>query len=173
MSYALARSYQTQALMSASPAELVAMLYERAIHLLRETEQAIQEGRIEARHTANAKAIDVIHHLDMTLDRSQGGEIADRLGQLYGFILRRLADVDRLNDAAIPREMIGLLEPLRESWQTLARQNTPMPRAAAPGPAQAQAPQAQSQASSPQPAKPVSSTPAPAAPQRSSVSFSA
>lgn len=121
MSYALARNYQTQALMTASPAELVAMLFERAIHLLRETERAIEEGRIEARHNANTKAMEIIHHLDMTLDREQGGEIAERLAALYSFVLRRLADVDRLNDADIPRDMIGLLEPLRESWRTLAR----------------------------------------------------
>ncbi len=129
MSYALARNYQTQALMTASPAELVAMLYERAIQLLRETERAIQDGRIEARHNANAKAMDVIHHLDMTLDREQGGEIAERLGSLYAFILRKLAEVDRLNDADIPREMIALLEPIRDSWRALARDGTPMPKA--------------------------------------------
>ena len=136
MSYALARNYQTQALMTASPAELVAMLFERAIHLLRETERAIEEGRIEARHTANTKAMEIIHHLDMTLDREQGGEIAEQLAALYSFVLRRLADVDRLNDADIPRNMIGLLEPLRESWRTLAREGataaTPRPVAAQP-----------------------------------------
>ncbi|WP_119167990.1 flagellar export chaperone FliS [Algihabitans albus] len=121
MSYALARNYQTQALMTASPAELVAMLFERAIHLMRETERAIEEGRIEARHNANTKAMEIIHHLDVTLDRDQGGEIAEQLTSLYSFVLRRLADVDRLNDANIPRDMIGLLEPLRDSWRTLAR----------------------------------------------------
>ena len=142
MSYALARNYQTQALMTASPAELVAMLFERAIHLLRETERAIEEGRIEARHNATTKAMEVIHHLDMTLDRDQGGEIAEQLASLYGFILRRLAEVDRLNDAEIPRDMIRLLEPLRDSWRTLAREGA---TAAQPRPVPA-APQSQSQA---------------------------
>jgi len=130
MSYALARNYQTQALMTASPAELVAMLFDRAIHLLRETERAIEEGRIEARHVANAKAMDVIHHLDMTLDRDQGGEVADQLARLYAFVLRNLAQVDRLNDAQVPRDMIRVLEPIRDSWRTLAAQGTAMPRSA-------------------------------------------
>jgi flagellar protein FliS len=134
MSYALARNYQTQALMTASPAELVVMIYERAIHLMRETERAIEEGQIEARHNANAKAMEVIHHLDMTLDRDQGGEIAERLADLYAFILRKLSEVDRLNDPAIPQEMIALLEPIRDSWKELARDGAQMPRAQAPQP---------------------------------------
>ena len=165
MSYALARNYQTQALMTASPAELVAMLFERAIHLLRETERAIEEGRIEARHNANTKAMEIIHHLDMTLDREQGGEIAERLAALYGFVLRRLADVDRLNDADIPRDMIGLLEPLRESWRTLARDGA---TAAPTQPASAQPVAPQRKATAPQ--RPE--TPA-AAPVAAGLNFSA
>ena len=175
MSYALARNYQTQALMTASPAELVAMLFERAIHLLRETERAIEEGRIEARHNANTKAMEIIHHLDMTLDREQGGEIAERLAALYGFVLRRLADVDRLNDADIPRDMIGLLEPLRESWRTLARDGAtaaptqPAPTQPASGqPASAQPVAPQRKATAPQ--RPE--TPA-AAPVAAGLNFSA
>ena len=140
MSYALARNYQTQALMTASPAELVAMLFERAIHLLRETERAIEDGRIEARHSANTKAMEILHHLDMTLDHEQGGEIAEQLASLYSFALRRLAEVDRLNDANVPRQVIGLLEPLRDSWRTLAREGaTAIPRQPVAAPPKANA----------------------------------
>ncbi len=112
--------YLAQQIMSASPAKVVAMLYERAITLLRETVEAIEAGDVERRWRANEKATEVISHLWGTLDRKRGGEIAENLNRLYGFIIMRLTMVDVENSAQAAREVIELLEPLRHSWQVLA-----------------------------------------------------
>ena len=114
-------SYQTQALMTASPAELVAMLLEKATASLNEAIAAIEEGRIEDRWRANKRAMEIINHLDLTLDMDRGGEIAENLRSLYSFALRRLADVDFKNDAQAAREVIKLLEPMLASWRELAK----------------------------------------------------
>ena len=55
--------YMMQQLMSASPTRLVAMLYDRAISLLTEAVDAIQNKDIERRWRANQKATEVISHL--------------------------------------------------------------------------------------------------------------
>lgn len=112
--------YQTQQVMTASPARLVFMLYDRAILSLREAIAAIEAGQIEARWKANKRAIDVITHMWTTLDLERGGEIAQNLNDLFNYILSRLPEIDFRNDPAPAREVIGLLEPLRESWQKVA-----------------------------------------------------
>jgi flagellar protein FliS len=116
----VSHKYLAQQIMSASPAKLVAMLYERAITLLREAIEAIEAGDIKRRWTANGKATEVIIHLWGTLDRERGGEIAENLNRLYGFMMMRLTMIDVENDAQAARDVIGLLEPLHRSWQELA-----------------------------------------------------
>ena len=114
-------TYQTQALMTASPAQLVAMLLEKATASLNEAIAAIESGQIEDRWRANKRAMEIINHLDLTLDMDRGGEIAENLRSLYSFALRRLADVDFKNDAQAAREVIKLLEPMLASWRELAK----------------------------------------------------
>ena len=116
----ISQKYLVQQIMSASPAKLVAMLYERAVTLLHETVEAIEAGDIERRWRANAKATEVICHLWGTLDRERGGEIAENLNRLYGFMMMRLTMVDVENNAQAARDVIGLLEPLQRSWDEVA-----------------------------------------------------
>lgn len=116
-------AYQQQQIMTATPAQLVAMLYERAILSLKAAVRAIEAGEIEARFNANKQAGDIIGHLCSTLDLERGGEIAQRLAQLYRYMLGRLTFVDVRNDPVPAREVIALLEPLHESWVALARGN--------------------------------------------------
>ena len=141
-----ATTYQTQALMTASPAQLVVMLIEKATASLHEAIAAIEAQQIEERWRANKRAMEIINHLDLTLDMEQGGEIAVNLRRLYTFALRRLADVDFNNDTQAARDVIKLLEPMLASWRELARgqmesQASPVPtQGKAPAPAKAQAP---------------------------------
>ena len=120
----VSQKYLAQQISSASPAKLVAMLYERAITLLRETVEAIEAGDIERRWRANAKTTEVISNLWGTLDRERGGEIAENLNLIYGFMMMRLTMVDVENNAQAAREVIQLLEPLWRSWQEIAAGET-------------------------------------------------
>lgn len=115
--------YLAQQVMSASPAKLVAMLYDRAIMLLHEAVEAIEAGDIERRWKANSKATEIVGELWQALDLERGGEIAANLNQLYAFMMMRLTMVDVENNAAAAREVIGLLDPLRQSWHELALSN--------------------------------------------------
>lgn len=114
-------TYLTQQVMTASPAKLVSMLYDKALTSLREAVSAIEKGEIETRWKANARATEIISHMWSTLDREKGGEIAQNLEGLFSFILSRLPEVDLRNDPEPAREAIGLLEPIAESWRVLAR----------------------------------------------------
>tara|TARA_R110000787_G_scaffold8843_20_gene30366 strand:- start:30 stop:479 length:450 start_codon:yes stop_codon:yes gene_type:complete len=113
--------YLNQQVMTASPARLVSMLYDKAISSLKEAIAAIEAGEIEARWKANAKALEIISHMWSTLDLEKGGEIAENLSNLFSFMLQRLPEVDFRNDPEPAREVIVLLEPLRDAWRELAR----------------------------------------------------
>ena len=82
-------AYQNQQIMTASPAMLVALLYQRAIRALSEAIRAAEQGDIEGRFNHSQRAGDIITHLWGTLDETRGGEIAANLGELYRFMLRR------------------------------------------------------------------------------------
>ena len=114
------QKYLAQQVMSASPAKLVAMLYERAITLLHDAVGAIEAGDIERRWVANSKATEIVVELWQALDMEAGGEIAENLNRLYGFMVMRLTMVDTENSVQAARDVIGLLEPLRRSWHELA-----------------------------------------------------
>jgi flagellar secretion chaperone FliS len=116
----VSNAYQTQSVMTASPARLVAMLFDRAISSLKEAVRAIEAGEIEARWRANNRAIEIVSHLALTLDMDRGGEVAANLDRLYRFMLERLPRIDVHNDPQTARDMIALLEPLRRSWHDLA-----------------------------------------------------
>jgi len=116
----ISQKYQEQQVLSASPAMLVAMLYDKAISSLNEAIQAIRDGEIEKRWRCNTRAQDIISHMQLTLNVDEGGQIAANLDQLYTFMLNRLPNVDIENDPKAAREVIGLLNPLAKSWRMLA-----------------------------------------------------
>ncbi len=114
------QKYLAQQVMSASPAKLVAMLYERAIMLLHDALGAIEAGDIERRWVANSKATEIVVELWQALDIEAGGEIAENLNRLYGFMMMHLITVDTENSAQAAWDVIHLLEPLRRSWHEIA-----------------------------------------------------
>lgn len=115
-------TYREQQIMTASPARLVAMLYEKAIVSLRLAIKAIEDGDIQARYNAKKRAVDIIEHLSSTLDTEKGGDIAANLDRLYPFMIKHLIDVDLHNDPEPAREVIALFESLYESWCTIDRE---------------------------------------------------
>ena len=133
------RQYQTQQIMTASPAMLVFMLFDKAISSLNAAVRAIAANDVQERWRANNRAMEVIFHLQMTLNMELGGEVAENLDRLYGFMLNRLPRVDMKNDPKPAEEVIELLAPLRESWRELANQGDKPAREAAKIAAQAKA----------------------------------
>ena len=122
MSRAAAEAYKTQAIMTASPAKLVAMCFDRSIGALNDAIRAIEAGDVQRRFDNVTRATDILSHLWSTLDLERGGEIAQNLSNLYGFVISRLPDINIQNDPKPAREAISVLEPLAAAWNELARQ---------------------------------------------------
>lgn len=124
MEQAATAQYRAQQLNATSPAMLIAMLYDEAIRALGQAIASIGENDIQGRWRANKKAIDIIGELATNLDLERGGQIAERLLQLYTLMLTTLPEVDIRNDPKPAQDVINLLEPLRASWRELAGMTT-------------------------------------------------
>lgn len=161
MSKTATNAYQTQQIMTASPARLVAMLFDKAISCLNEAIRAIEQNDVEARWRSNGRAMEIVNHLWATLDMEKGGEIAANLDQLYRFMLQRMPDTDLKNSPVPAREIISLLEPLRRSWHEVASR----PADATAAAAAAAAPPAQPAPAAPAAAPTAKAAPKPAKPQ--------
>lgn len=114
-SAALARrarsTYAEQAVFTAAPEKLTAMLFEGAATRLDRAEEAAKRGDRRAALKALSSAGAIVSELRGTLDFDRGGAIANDLFRLYGFVL------DRLRRASIERTA----EPIAEAKTVLAR----------------------------------------------------
>jgi flagellar secretion chaperone FliS len=114
-------AYRQGAVLAATPAELVVMLYDGARRFLRQANVAMREGQVERAHNTLRRAELIIAHLDGILDYQQG-EISDRLHTIYQFCLAHLNAARNNQDAAKLEEVSDLLGELREAWAQVAEE---------------------------------------------------
>lgn len=104
---------------SASPIQLVILLYDGAIAALAAAKGQMQQNKFAEKGRLITKAIDIIEGLRAVLDFNKGGEIAGNLNELYEYMKHRLTLSNLKNDPEGPSEVIRLLNELRSSWATL------------------------------------------------------
>ncbi len=108
--------YQQNQVVTASPEQILIMLYDGAIRFVRQAQGALSAGDRQAKATAIQKAVNIITEFRNTLDHEVGGEIAANLDALYDYMLRELIRANVGNEAR-PLEVVeGLLMELREAW---------------------------------------------------------
>jgi len=113
------KSFKKLHVETASPVDLVIMLYDRAIVLLDKAKNEISEKQYEAKDSTLGKASDIIFELITILDKDKGGEIATSLSSLYNFVLREITDANsNLNTKALDNAK-KILSELRESWESI------------------------------------------------------
>jgi flagellar protein FliS len=114
------QAYRENTVLSASPEQLVVMLYDGARRFLRQAANAMQEREVERAHNALRQAERILAHLDGVLDDEQGGELSERLHAIYGFCLAHLNRARMDRDTGKLVEVSDLLGELRESWAEIA-----------------------------------------------------
>lgn len=102
------------------PIDLVIMLYDGAILTLASARMAIDNKDIPLRGQKISHAIDIITNgLHASLDYESGGEIADRLGALYNYMVSRLIYANLNANAAAIDEVVALLKELKSGWDAI------------------------------------------------------
>jgi flagellar protein FliS len=113
------QAYRQSAVLSASPGELVVMLYDAARRFLRQASIAMEEGEVERAHNTLRRAELIIAQLDGTLDLEQG-QISERLHAIYQFCLAHLNRGRMGQDTRMLEAVSSLLGELREAWTEVA-----------------------------------------------------
>lgn len=122
MSYASpAAQYQEAAVRSASPAQLVVMLYDHLLINLRRAKLAVEKQNPELRGASFDRSRAAVSELLVTLDHERGGEVAKQLSGVYAFLLAELVDLGIRPDTARLDRVIGMVADLREAFDTIAR----------------------------------------------------
>jgi flagellar secretion chaperone FliS len=119
------QSYRQVATRTASPGQLVLMLYEGAIRFLERAQAGFQlEDPVELNTTVNnniIRAQEIIRELDFSLNLDQGGELAVQLRRLYDYFDRILLESNLRKDSKGVTEVIARLGVLRDAWATMLR----------------------------------------------------
>ena len=118
--YASPNAYRESAVMTASPAQLVVMLYDGAARFLKQAEVIAAEGAWSDAGERITRADMIIDELLVTLDTEKGGEVAAQLQAIYVFCKRLLIEARLEKDVERIRKTAQLLADLRESWAELA-----------------------------------------------------
>lgn len=121
--------YARNAVLSATPARLLTMLYDRLLLDLGRAEaaQLAADWPVASENLVHAQAI--VAELTSTL-RTDLWDGADNLKAIYAFSLNTMMDANIHRSAARTRECIDLLEPLRQAWHEAALapvQGAPLP----------------------------------------------
>lgn len=109
---------------SASPHQLIAMLFDGAAGAIAMARHHMAGQRIQAKGEAISKAIDIVANgLKASLDPQAGGadgaRLADNLGDLYDYVVRRLMAGNLHNDPAALDEAARLLEAVGSAWREI------------------------------------------------------
>ena len=113
-------TYRQTQVQSRTPLELVVMLYDGALKFLHQAREAIERGDIAGRRDASSRAITIISELQSTLNMEQGGEIAQRLDELYIYVNGRIIAAAADNSVGPIDDATRVLNVLRESWVAIA-----------------------------------------------------
>ena len=109
--------YQDMKVHTASPAQIMIMLYDGAIRFTQQAKRKIQEKDFEAKGVLISKTQAIIDELMNSLDFSLAPELCSRLQQLYIYLNERLSNANVNMEADALDEVIELLGTLRDGWK--------------------------------------------------------
>ena len=116
--YAAPQAYAANSVLTASPEQLVVMLYDGAVRFLRQADVALREGAwMHATERIN-RADAILDELLATLNMD-AGELAERLQAIYVFCKTRLIEARIDRDPVRVNQVERLLAELRGAWANI------------------------------------------------------
>ena len=108
--------YQNNQITSASPEQILLMLYDGAIRFLKLAKNGINDNDMAVKGKYLGKALAIIAEFQNSLDHEIGGQIASDLDALYAYMLKELSTANVNNDKAPIDVVLDMLSGLRDTW---------------------------------------------------------
>ena len=128
MNRQFAQSYKASSVQTASPGQLVLMLYDGALKFLQVAEAGFQETNVRTRNEQInnnlIKAQNILAELQTSLDMKVEGEFSKTMFQLYDFMIRQLQEAN-IRKAPEPIKVVdGMLRDIRDAWEEMLKKNS-------------------------------------------------
>lgn len=111
---ALLNKYQNDSVMTASPMDLVVMLYDALIKQIKLSDIFLENREYEKVNQRLSRAEDIVSELLCSLDLSY--PISEELMKLYDFMLQELIQINLQKDRSRISPLLEIVESLREAW---------------------------------------------------------
>ena len=108
--------YRAVKIQTASPAQIMIMLYDGAIRFTKLARKKIEEGDVAGKGTYISKTQAIVSELMSSLDFSMAPELCAQLQQLYMYMIEQLTEA---NLKLVPEPLdtvVDLLSTLRDGW---------------------------------------------------------
>ena len=109
--------YKKAQVQTASPEQILIMLYDGAIRFLNQAKVHMQNKDIEQSHTNIIKAQRILTEFMSSLDMDLGGEMAENLFNLYEYLHHRLVQANIKKDIEAIDEVLDHLRSLKATWE--------------------------------------------------------
>lgn len=106
----------------ANPHQLIQMLYQGVLDNLQQSIGYMERKDHEAKGKTIGRAINILGGLQGFLDQEKGGDIARNLDSLYDYMMMRLFEATKENDAAKIHEVISLVREIKTGWDGIAEE---------------------------------------------------
>jgi flagellar protein FliS len=113
-------AYRQQSVMTATPGQLVVMLYDGCLRFLHQAAYAMRGGDVVETNARLTRAEAIIDELHATLDLEKGGVVASRLQGIYVFCSRHLLEARTAREPEMIEKVSELLAELRDAWAQIA-----------------------------------------------------
>ncbi|MCL4410686.1 flagellar export chaperone FliS [Aliidiomarina haloalkalitolerans] len=109
--------------LSASPHQLISMLFDGAQSAIRAAKLHMANGNVEEKGKSIGKALDIVTMgLLAALDKEKGGELAERLESIYEYVATLLLKANARNDEKLLDEAAQLLNEIGSAWKEIGQQ---------------------------------------------------
>ncbi|SFM65416.1 flagellar export chaperone FliS [Variovorax sp. OV329] len=127
---AYARVGIESSVMSASPHQLIVLLFDGAKTAIGMARHHMAQNEIQARGNAISKAINIVDNglrasLDAKAAGAEAAKLVENLSALYTYIVQRLLQANLRNDAAALDEADTLLDSIASAWREIGAATAP------------------------------------------------
>lgn len=109
-------TYKQMSIETATPAELVLMLYNQALRSMKEAIGSLEAKDVQASNAHLQRAQEIVDELKTSLNISLGGKIAQGLGTMYEYVNHQLLEANMKKDPTFVADASKVISELRDGW---------------------------------------------------------
>jgi flagellar protein FliS len=113
-------AYHVRSLEGASGVELTIALYDGIIRFMHNAIDAVEQNDADQRRAAVKRAMDIVVHLQATLDKDAGGEPAKALEEFYVAMFALMLQGSQANSRNKFEQVIANVRNVRDAWKQIS-----------------------------------------------------